>query len=378
MPEINIKQRKIMINELPSEIPDFLSTYEPKDSIIKKWIIDWILSSISKNKIKENDILPNKSEISKHLGVSIGTVQNAIRYVEDSGFVKSKQRLGTMIANCTNPSSNIMKSTSKRDKAIIAIKKILILEDIQVNKPIPSTRKMSELIGLSQNTVRLAYEYLCTMGLIKSIKSRGNDSNWFLMKLPVLSKEEMQSSLNLNTNTLVEKITSSLKAHLSKNYKIGDKIPTNESIAKTLEVSVKTVHDAIKLLSKEGIIITRRGRYGSILAQDPLKPLDEESLSLMFSSASDTAFYSYQKVEDNLIKLINDSYNPEDKLPSMSELAKMFDVSTNTIRKALKNLAYEGYITFERGRWGGTFVIEKPNSADERKYQWLSINPNYI
>ena len=36
-------KRKININELPNEIPDFTSTYEPKESIIKKWIINWIL-----------------------------------------------------------------------------------------------------------------------------------------------------------------------------------------------------------------------------------------------------------------------------------------------------------------------------------------------
>ena len=34
---LNIKdQRKISINELPAEIPDFSSTFEPKDSIIKR------------------------------------------------------------------------------------------------------------------------------------------------------------------------------------------------------------------------------------------------------------------------------------------------------------------------------------------------------
>ena len=63
MQNLKSEQRKISIKELPENIPDFSSTYEPKDSIIKKWITDWILSSIKSNKIKENDILPKKSEI---------------------------------------------------------------------------------------------------------------------------------------------------------------------------------------------------------------------------------------------------------------------------------------------------------------------------
>ena len=117
--------RKISLSEMPADIPDYVSSFEPKDSLIKKWIINWILSSVSKNSIKENDIIPSKSELSKHLGVSVGTIQNAIRYVEDEGYLKSKQRLGTMISNFTNPINQINKSTSKRDKTIFAIKNIL-------------------------------------------------------------------------------------------------------------------------------------------------------------------------------------------------------------------------------------------------------------
>ena len=170
------EQRRISINELPIEIPDFTSTYEPKDSIIKKWIINWILDAVSKNQIKENDILPHKKDISDYLGVSIGTVQNAIRYVEDEGYLKSKQKLGTMISNSSNPLKHNIKLTSKREKAILAIKKAIIQKDYKIGKPIPSTRKMSEFLGISQNTARLAYEYLCSVGILESMQMRGNDS----------------------------------------------------------------------------------------------------------------------------------------------------------------------------------------------------------
>ncbi len=373
------KQRKIDINELPKELPDFSSSFEPKDSLIKRWIINWILSSLSNKSIKENDILPKKSEISEYLGVSIGTVQNAIRYVEDEGFLKSKQKLGTMISNFTNPINSYVKSTSKRDKAVIAIKKVILQKEFKVGKPIPSTRKMSEYLGISQNTIRLAYEYLCSADILESLQMKGNDSNWYLKNIPTISNNELKHLENLSAQTIVLKLTTGIKSYLADNYKIGDKIPSHEELAKQFNVSVKTVHDSISQLIKERIIISRRGRYGSILAQDPLNPVyDTLKENSIFAKAEDAVFYSYQKTKVNLINYINNNFSAGDKLPSMTDLSKKFDVSTNTVRKALISLEQDGIVTFSRGRFGGTFIIEKPESAEKQQYQWLSINPEYI
>ncbi len=380
MPENKLlEQRKIAINEFPSEVPDFKSTFEPKDSIIKKWIINWILSSIEKKTIKENDILPKKTEISEYLGVSVGTVQNAIRYVEDEGFLKSKQRLGTMISGTSNPISEIKKSTSKRDKSIIAVQRIIMQKEYSIGKPIPSTRKMAEILGISQNTTRLAYEYLSRIGIIEAKKSRGYDSNWILKDHPTISDDVIKATESLSADTLVKKLTQELKTFLADNFKVGDKIPSHEDLASSLNVSVKTIHDCIKQLGSEGIILSRRGRYGTILSKNPLnnsyEPLKESSI---FAKAEDAALYSYQKVESKIINLIKLNYKPGEKLPSMKELAIHFDVSTNTIRKALNNLSSEGYITFGRGRFGGTFLIDIPDSSQTQTYQWLSINPDFI
>ncbi|MCD7780734.1 MAG: GntR family transcriptional regulator [Candidatus Gastranaerophilales bacterium] len=379
MPNITENQRKIDINELPAEIPDFSTSFESKDSLIKKWIINWIKSAISKNTIKENDILPKKSEISNYLGVSTGTVQNAIRYVEDAGYLKSKQKLGTMISNCTNPFSQSEKLTSKREKAISAIKKAILQKGYKIGKPIPSTRKMSEFIGLSQNTTRLAYEHLCSIGILDSKQTRGNDSNWYLKEIPEITTGELKQIENMSADTLVFKLTIELKKLLSEKYSIGDKIPSHEDLASMLGVSVKTIHDCVKQLNKEGIVISRRGRYGSILAQNPLSPVFEPlKENSIFAEAKDAAFYSYKKIENKIIDLINNEYNKNDKLPSMSELANKYEVSTNTIRKALIALEQEGYVTFGRGKYGGTFVIDKPSNSDKQSYQWISINPKYI
>lgn len=377
MSDVIENQRKISVTELPSEIPDFSSSFEPKDSVIKKWLINWIKSAISNSKIKSLDIMPKKSEISEYLGVSIGTVQNAIRYVEDEGYLTSKQRIGTMVAS-SNP-IEAAKSTSKRDKAVSAIKKAILQMNCKIGKPIPSTRKMSEYIGISQNTTRLAYEYLCSIGVLESMQMRGNDSNWYLKSIPSISQAEIRQIETMSADTLVIKLTDELKNYFADNYKIGDRIPSHEELAVKFNVSIKTINDCIKNLNKQRIIISRRGRYGSVLAQNPLlpvyEPLKENSI---FAKAEDAVFYSYEKVKSQITELINNEYNAGDKLPSMVDLAKKFDVSTNTIRKAMMSLEQEGYLTFGRGRFGGTFVIEKPSNSDKQQYQWISINPDYM
>ena len=43
--------KSIEISQLPKEIPDFKNTFESKDSIIKKWLTDWIVSGIKKGGI---------------------------------------------------------------------------------------------------------------------------------------------------------------------------------------------------------------------------------------------------------------------------------------------------------------------------------------
>ena len=317
------EQRRITINELPDDIPDFNTTYEPKDSIIKKWIINWILTALSKNQIKENDILPHKKDISAYLGVSIGTVQNAIRYVEDEGYLKSKQRLGTMVSTCSNPLNPNIKLTSKREKAIFAIKKAIVQKEYKIGKPIPSTRKMSEFLGISQNTTRLAYEYLCSVGILESMQMRGNDSNWYLKSVPNITGKEIKQIENMSADTLVYKLTNDLKIYLSENYTIGDKIQSQEKLAKKLNVSVKTINDCIKQLNKERIVISRRGRYGSILAQNPLSPAFEPlKESSIFAKAEDAAFYNYQRIETQIVNLVNRDYKAGDKLPSIKDLAK--------------------------------------------------------
>ncbi len=375
MSDIKLATRKININELPVEIPNFNSSFEAKDSLIKKWIINWLLGAIKKNQIKENDILPSKNEISDYLGVSIGTVQNAIRYAEDEGYLKSKQRIGTLVSNITNPITALKKSTSKRDKTVLAIKKYIIQKDFILNKHICSARKMAEILGISQNTARLAYEFLKKEGILESRQIRGCESNWVLVKYPELSFEEMKQSEIIKADTLVSKITEDIKLYLANHFTIGEKIPPHDFFALHFNVSIKTIHDSISKLNKEGILISRRGRYGTILAQNPFDTIADVTI---FADANDASFYSYRKIENKIINFIKSDFKAGDKLPSMKDLSAKFQVSTNTIRKALNSIAEQGYITFSRGKYGGTFIIDIPESQQNQPYKWLSINPDFM
>ena len=67
----------------------------------------------------------------------------------------------------------------------------------------------------------------------------------------------------------------------------------------------------------------------------------------------------------------------EDFKSSFEEFARYYDISEKTIKKALDNLAEDGYITYYRGRYGGTFVTDIPQNSNEA-YKWLAINADYM
>lgn len=375
---------RIEISQLPKEIPNFKNSFESKDSIIKKWLTNWIVSGVAKGKLKENSLLPKKADIAYHLGVSVGTIQNAIRFVEDAGLLESKQRIGTIIKSPNNSNPIIKKASSKREKVITLIKKYIIENKIKEGDTLPSTRALSNIIGNSTNTTRLALDYLSTLGIITSKELRSNEANWVLVKIPEMTDEEIQLNSNkLSAETLVLKVEDELKNYIKSNHKIGDKLPAHEELSNILKVSIKTVHDAMKKLINEGYLLARRGRYGTTIIKIPntniLQPLNETSIitDSIFAKAEDAAFYSYQKVENLVKSYISKNYEIGDKLPSMDDLSKHFDVSSNTIRKSLQNLSKQGYLSFSRGRYGGTFVTEIPEDETQETFRWLAVSQNY-
>lgn len=376
--------KRIAVSQLPKEIPNFKNSFESKDSVIKKWLVDWINSGIKKGHLEENTLLPKKADIAYHLGVSVGTVQNAIRFVEDTGLLESKQRIGTIIRNSDSTDPIIRKASSKREKVIALIKKYIIDNNIKVGESLPSARSLASLIGNSTNTTRLALDYLSTQGVIEAKVFRSNESNWILKTIPEFTQEEYSlKTENLSAETLVNQVENEIKDYLKNNFKVGDKIPAHQELSDILKVSIKTIHDALKNMIEEGYLLARRGRYGTTIVKMPddnvLQPLNETSIitDTIFAKAEDAAFYSYQRIENAIKNYIKDNHEVGDKIPSMDTLSKHFDVSSNTIRKALQSLAKQGYVSFSRGRYGGTFVIEKPEDELQETFRWLAVSPNY-
>ena len=367
-----IKNNRLSINDLPKQVPDFKNSKMSKDRLTEQWLIQWIVSSLASNKIKRGDILPQKHIIAEYLGVGIGTVQNAIRYTEDKGYLQSKQKTGTLIAGYSNHNT-LKKQTSKRDAAVCKIKKHII--EMGIDSVLPPAAVLAKKIKVSANTVRLAYLHLCDTGFLQYSPGKSGKKMLRVVELP-----EMPSDRNTSHISLVEKTEQDLADYITKNMHKGDKLLTRFELSKILNVSVKTVHDAVNSLEEKGILLSRRGRYGTVIAQMPneaaiFQPMRERSI---FAKADDAIFYRWERIENSIVKMIKEEFEPGMKLPSMGILSEKFDVSTNTIRKALRMLSNKGIVDFQRGRYGGTFVLDVPENDNANAYEWIAVTPDFL
>ena len=340
--------RRITVPEMAPHIHSFLPG-ENKVNKLSKWLVDWIESSLKSGKIRPCDYLPSKADLACHIGVSRGTMQNVFRQVEDLGYLESKQRVGTFIKD-RRKGATLEKLTSKREYAIEVIKKYILENDYKCDDVLISTRKLAEVTGVSPATLRLAAVHLVSVGVL-----RKKDRTFIVTG----KKFEVE---DITAQTLVEKIADNIEYYIKKKLKKGGKLPANTELAQMFNVSVKTIHDSLKLLSKKGVLYSRRGRYGTFV---PAHEGEKEEP------------YFYEKVEQKVRHYIAAKCQVGDKLPSILEFSEMFEVSPKTIKKALDNLAEDGYLTFARGRYGGTFVTDIPQSSKEA-YTWLALNSEYI
>lgn len=365
---------KIKISDITLELPDLKYCEESKSIVIGKWLSEWIKSDLLTGKIQINNIIPSKAEFAYLLGVSVGTMQNAFRYLEDLGYVESKQCIGTMVKDYNNSESTVRKLTSKRDLAVEAIKRYIKTDGFKVGAQLPSSSTIATIIGFATNTTRLALETLATQNIVCHRFKNARDCGWSVV---TLNFEIKTGVIKQASETLVDMVVKDLEEYINNNLKIGDKMPAHGELSKKLKASLKTVHDALAVLIDRGILLARRGRYGTTVIKMPngqistLKP--ETSI---FAPARDTAFYHYEKTQNHIKRMIAEEYDIGDKLPSIMELSKNFDLSPNTIRKAFHNLAKEGYLVFSRGRYGGTFVIDIPE-IEAQTFKWLAVNPQF-
>lgn len=357
--------------ELFSATPQSVfKTDDNKDLQIKNWLAKKI-KEFGHNDALKFYLLPKKTEFAYKLNVSVGTVQSAIRMLEADGSVVSKQKVGTIINSNNAMTSSIQKSFTKKDKAYNSICKYL--SKLQTNTVLPSTRLLANQLGFSQNTIRLALDNLVNEGIIEIRKKNNSDFAW------IYKKEPSKSINSFEDLSLIEKISKDLVNFMTQNSKIGDKLPSHNTLSKKFSVSIKTINDVIKNLSSKGFLETRRGRYGTIViknSQDEIDNKDKPETSI-FAHASVAFEYNYQKVKNSIIDYIIKNYEVGTKLPTMQEFSEIFDVSTNTIRKALTELADDGCIVFQRGRFGGTFLINMPQSSRESSFKWIAVSSEY-
>ncbi len=338
--------RRISVNEMAPHVHTFLP-YENKVNKISQWLIGWINNSLKDGTIKPYDYLPLKGDLAFHIGVSLGTMQNVYRLIEDKGIIQSRQRVGAFIRDIND--NNIEKLTSKREVAIEEIKKYIIKNKYKSGDILTSARKLSAELMIPFATVRMALNSLI------SEKILSKSGNTYIVNQTdfLLANKEQQ--------TLVEKIAESINNYIKINLKPGSKLPSNNALADMFNVSIKTIHDAVKILSVAGIVKTRRGYYGTIVSD--LKN-DKEEL------------YFYEQVEESLKHYIAENYKIGDKLPTIKSFSEAFNVSTKTINNAFLNLANEGYIRSLRGRHGGIFVLEIP-PISVKGYTWLALSPEF-
>ena len=342
--------RQITVSEMAPHVHSFLPN-ENKVNKIAGWLTNWINLALENRKIQPYDFLPTKSDLAFHIGASLGTMQNVYRQVEDLGYIESKQRIGTYIAPFNNKKKS-KKLTSKRELVKEVVKRYIVEANLNIGDKLTSLRKIAEYTGFSNTTVRMAVTMLAQEKVLKK------EGAGYIIISPNLNIEKIE------VKTLVEKTADEVENYIKEQLKSGDKLPTNKQLMKMFNVSVKTIHDAIKILSKKGILYTRRGKYGTII-------LGKETDSIKIEQ------YDYEKIQQKIRNYIAHNCQEGDKLPSIKELANLYNTSEKTVKKALDMLAEDGYLTFTRGRYGGTFVTDIPQDSNIA-YKWLAISSKYI
>ena len=349
-----------------------------KEELVYNWLIGF-RDYLIKNKLAEyNDIMPSKKDISKYLKISTGTIQNAFRHAEDKGYFVSKQCIGTMIKN--KDEKTPLKMISKKDKAVIEIKKFLYVHKYDENEFIPSLTELAYEIKTSVNTIRLAVNVLIEEGILRKDVYKKNTVLVVNSKVKPMEKEKTLSN-EIKSKSLVKIVKENIKKYIVQNCGTNEKIPTNGFFAEMFNVSVRTVNSATRELNKEKFILSRRGNYGSLFLNKSLKDTKSEK-SIFMSKAENknkpalSYGYKWETVLNNIKHYILKNHEAGDKIPSMKEFAQKLHVSVTTVKKAVHELSVQGILYAQKGKYGGLFITEMPQQEDS--FTWLAVNPAYF
>jgi len=365
---INYKKNelsRIDIADIKVSLPDLRNTN--KTQTIANWLKERINNGLSDGIINYGDLLPTKAELAYALGVSLGTIQNVLKILEDSDYIHSKQCIGSIIKNREDNQSEMRKLTSKKDIAEERLKNYIKNNSLSAGDKLPSSRNLAREINMALNTVRNAITKLISGEILEYDKKQNL----------IVKNTDFSVNTEADEETLVIKVKEDLKKYICENFKIGDKLPSHSELVKRFNVSMKTIHSALQLLVRENMLLPRRGAYGTVVINNSTNAAFEPRREMsIFAPAQETAFYHYQKIQNKIKSLITENYDIGQKLPSIVSLSEMLDVNTNTIRRALKNLEKEGILKFARGRLGGTFIVDIPE-VSEQTFRWLAVNPQY-
>ena len=328
-------------------------------------ITSWFEYLLTNSNLKGKFLMPKKADMAKLLRVGLGTVQNAYRLLEDKGLLISKQCVGTFYS--TENNDDFRKLTSKKDILVNSILTYFLTNNFSKGDKIPSIRFFAKKFKASTATILQVFDSLENENILDNINGERK----------ILSLEFENKALSTK-ETLSDKIYKDLKQYIFENLKQGDKLSSVYDLSKNFNASVKTVYSAIQKLQKEGILKALSGRYGTVVLRLPNdKVFYQKPEVSIFASASETYQYRYEKILNVIKKMILDNFEVGSKLPSISELAMLLDVNSNTIRKTFDVLREEGLVSSVRGRYGGTFVIELPDVESTQTYQWLAVTNDF-
>ena len=369
--------KHLTLDDIKISKPDFDASKEPKGQLVTKWLIDWIKYSLEIGVADIGDFIPTKEELSKYLDVSTATVQNSIRQAKDLGYFISKQSLGTCIADFYSKDINSLDDLCHSTITECKIKKIVLDDHVELNSPIPSISELAERTHISQNTIRFALVNMTQKGYLEKVHIKGNKYSWIYKKEFSLTNEEIKNGIEDENFTLTHQLVEKIKKYIEKTYKNGEKILPNSSFSRMFDVSIKTVNDAMKILNAKKVVLSRRGRYGTIYIGGQNSKMDFVSSERRKVSTPQNYTYSWQKALTHLKKYIVENYEAGDKIAPIRELATILNVSPNTIRRALSDLFQSGHLVSQRGKLGGIFIMEMPEIEGD-SYRWLALNKDAI
>ena len=146
---------------------------------------------------------------------------------------------------------------------------------------------------------------------------------------------------------------------------IGDFIPSKYDLANYLDVSSATIQNSIRYVKNLGYFTSKQSS-GTSIADFYSKDLNPEN--------EDNSLYHGTIAEYKIKKIVLD-YNValNSAIPSIAELSHICDISKNTIRLALSNLALGGYLEKVRAKGNKYLWIYKKEFKLSKKELELNI-----